>query len=113
MTPDHLTSPPSLSAPLSAPTTTVETTVASGEVDVLCDFLRLIGTLPKEYQVDFYRALERMVSDVERRRRILETVQESLAQMRTDLKYLVFDLEATRRERDEYRRLLTSEGESF
>lgn len=78
----------------------------SGEVDALCGFLRLIDSLPKEYQGDFYRTLERLVTDVERRRRILESVQDSLAQMRTDLKYLVFDLEATRRERDEYRRRL-------
>lgn len=36
-----------------------------------------------------------------RRRRILELVQEALAQLRVDMNYLVFDLEATRRERDE------------
>ena len=35
-----------------------------------------------------------------RRRRILNLVQEALSQLRLDMKYLVFDLEATRRERD-------------
>lgn len=40
---------------------------------------------------------------VNRRRRILQLVQEALAQLRLDMKYLVFDLEATRRERDEAR----------
>jgi len=30
-------------------------------------------------------------------------VQEALSQLRLDMKYLVFDLEATRRERDAYR----------
>jgi hypothetical protein len=41
-----------------------------------------------------------------RRRRILSLVQEALSQLRLDMKYLVFDLEATRRERDAYRQLL-------
>lgn len=36
-----------------------------------------------------------------RRRKILQMVQESIGQLRLDMKYLVFDLEATRRERDE------------
>ena len=31
-------------------------------------------------------------------------VQESIGQLRLDMKYLVFDLEATRRERDELQR---------
>jgi hypothetical protein len=39
-----------------------------------------------------------------RRRRILSLVQDALGQLRLDMKYLAFDLEATRRERDELRR---------
>ena len=39
-----------------------------------------------------------------RRRRILGLVQDALSQLRLDMKYLMFDLEATRRERDELRR---------
>jgi hypothetical protein len=31
-------------------------------------------------------------------------VQDALSQLRLDMKYLMFDLEATRRERDDYRR---------
>jgi hypothetical protein len=31
-------------------------------------------------------------------------VQDALGQLRLDMKYLLFDLEATRRERDNYRR---------
>ena len=38
-----------------------------------------------------------------RRKRILDLVQEALTQLRLDMKYLMFDLEATRRERDEAR----------
>lgn len=37
---------------------------------------------------------------MERRKRIMELVQDALTQLRLDMKYLVFDLEATRRERD-------------
>jgi hypothetical protein len=39
-----------------------------------------------------------------RRRRILLLVQDALSQLRLDMKYLAFDLEATRRERDDLRR---------
>jgi len=47
-----------------------------------------------------------------RRHRIIELVQESLGQLRMDMKYLVFDLEATRRERDQARaELATLRGE--
>lgn len=43
----------------------------------------------------------RVVEMVNRRRRILHLVQEALSQLRLDVKYLMFDLEVTRRERDE------------
>jgi hypothetical protein len=46
----------------------------------------------------------KVIDSTKRRRRILAMVQEALSQLRLDLKYLMFDLEATRRERDEYRR---------
>jgi len=45
----------------------------------------------------------RVVESTRRRRRILTLVQEALSQLRLDMKYLVFDLEATRRERDALR----------
>ncbi len=38
-----------------------------------------------------------------RRGKILTLVKEALQQLRLDMKYLMFDLEATRRERDDYR----------
>jgi hypothetical protein len=47
-------------------------------------------------------ALERVVESTKRRRRILTLVQDALSQLRLDMKYLMFDLEATRRERDDY-----------
>ena len=51
-----------------------------------------------------------MVECSTRRRRILNLVQEALSQLRLDMKYLIFDLEATRRERDEYREQLEKDG---
>lgn len=79
---------------------------SGNEVEELAVFIKLIDKLPMEHQGDFYRALGRLVDGYERRQRMLGHIQESLSQMRLDLKYLVFDLEATRRERDEYRRQL-------
>jgi len=69
------------------------------------DLQRLIvavQALPGEYSAEVVSALERVVESTKRRRRILTLVQDALSQLRLDMKYLMFDLEATRRERDEY-----------
>jgi len=69
------------------------------------DLLRLaasIRALPDEYSQELIPALERVIESTKRRRRILTLVQDALSQLRLDMKYLMFDLEATRRERDEY-----------
>jgi hypothetical protein len=60
--------------------------------------------LPAEYRLQLAPAVNRVVDSTKRRRRILALVQDALGQLRLDMKYLVFDLEATRRERDGYRR---------
>jgi hypothetical protein len=61
-----------------------------------------IRNLPDEYSRELAPTLERVVESTKRRRRILNLVQDALSQLRLDMKYLMFDLEATRRERDEY-----------
>ena len=69
------------------------------------DILRLasaIQALPAEFSRELIPALERVVESTKRRRRILNMVQDALSQLRLDMKYLMFDVEATRRERDEY-----------
>ena len=76
------------------------------EIHELVEILRLVDALPQECQHGFYPVLDRLAACLERRQRILGYVQDSLNQMSLDLKYLIFDLEATRRERDEYRSLL-------
>ena len=69
-----------------------------------------IDALPAHYRDAVAPALTRAVECSTRRRRILNLVQEALSQLRLDMKYLVFDLEATRRERDQYREMLEKEG---
>jgi hypothetical protein len=78
------------------------------------DLLRLatsIRDLPEQYARDLVPALERVIESTKRRRRILTLVQDALSQLRLDMKYLMFDLEATRRERDDFHtRLQESES---
>ncbi|HMO12829.1 MAG TPA: transcriptional regulator [Pirellulaceae bacterium] len=82
-----------------------------GEVNELAN---LISTLPAEYQHRLLPSVQRVVEMTKRRRRILSLVQEALGQLRLDMKYLMFDLEATRRERDKYRTALDdSSDENF
>ena len=51
-------------------------------------------------------AYQRVLDSVRRHRRILTLVQEALSQLRLDIKYLMFDLEVTRQERDELKQQL-------
>ena len=66
----------------------------------------LIAALPSEHRLTIEPVFNRVTESTKRRRRILNLVQDALAQLRLDMKYLVFDLEATRRERDEARQEL-------
>ena len=68
-----------------------------------------IDALPARSRDTVAPALSRAIDCSTRRRRILNLVQEALSQLRLDMKYLVFDLEATRRERDQYREILEKE----
>jgi hypothetical protein len=72
----------------------------------MAELMAVVQQLPCETRTAIEPALSRVVESTRRRRRILTMVQEALSQLRLDMKYLVFDLEATRRERDDYRRQL-------
>jgi hypothetical protein len=76
----------------------------------LQEMAKAIDALPARYRDAVAPALQRVIECSTRRRRILNLVQEALAQLRLDMKYLIFDLEATRRERDEYRERLEQDG---
>jgi hypothetical protein len=71
-----------------------------------------IDTLPMPHRDRLSPAFRRVIDGSTRRRRILNLVQEALAQLRLDMKYLVFDLEATRRERDRYKAIIDGESPS-
>jgi hypothetical protein len=82
-------------------------TVSSASDEMPREILSLIEVvreLPAEHQAKVSPALTRVAESSRRRRRILSLVQDALGQLRLDMKYLAFDLEATRRERDDYRR---------
>jgi hypothetical protein len=64
------------------------------------DLAAAVASLPAEHRLRLEPLMLRVVDSTKRRRRILNLVQEALSQLRLDMKYLVFDLEATRRERD-------------
>ena len=79
------------------------------EEELPADFLelgRLLERLPPSDREKIEPMYTRVLESTRRRRRILTLVQDALSQLRLDMKYLMFDLEATRRERDEYRRKL-------
>ena len=66
----------------------------------------LVRALPLDQRGKIEPVVIRIIESTKRRKRILSLVQDALNQVRLDVKYLVFDLEATRRERDGYKQEL-------
>ena len=62
-----------------------------------------LNAIPDSYAAQLAPLVDAVIESTKRRRRILTLVQDALSQLRLDMKYLMFDLEATRRERDDYR----------
>lgn len=99
---------------MSAAAKTTEQPVNDTPVE-LVELHRAIEALPAAQRLTLLPAFQRVAESTNRRRKILQLVQEALGQLRLDMKYLVFDLEATRRERDMYQqqvRELTGEGDA-
>jgi hypothetical protein len=69
----------------------------------LRDLVSTVALLPPDCRALVESKVQAVIATHQRRTRILTLVQEALAQLRLDMKYLVFDLEATRRERDDYK----------
>jgi hypothetical protein len=80
-----------------------DTTDVPSELAELND---VVQQLPVEHRDAVTIALKKVIDSTKRRRKILSLVQDALSQLRLDMKYLVFDLEATRRERDDFREKL-------
>jgi len=64
---------------------------------------RLIDSAPisKKLRNDLRTAIEQVIYNITRRRRILNLVKDVLLQIELDIKYLIFDLHVTRKERDD------------
>ncbi|QDU57674.1 transcriptional regulator [Aeoliella mucimassa] len=92
------------------PELTPNATTASEEVPAdVRQLAEFIHGLPDHYSEQILPVLDRVLESTKRRRRILTLVQDALGQLRLDMKYLMFDLEATRRERDTYKEQLENE----
>ena len=86
-------------------TRVIKSTVDDLPADVQ-ELAQAIEALPLEHRLRIENVLNRVLESTKRRRRILNLVQDALSQLRLDMKYLMFDLEATRRERDAFKRKL-------
>ncbi|HEX8325325.1 MAG TPA: hypothetical protein VF595_15595 [Tepidisphaeraceae bacterium] len=76
----------------------------------LRDLLGEISTLPPEEREKVQKLADETRLRHERLRRTVSGLQESLDSLRLSIKYLVFDLEATRRENQYLRRMLQQSG---
>jgi hypothetical protein len=72
----------------------------------LAELGRRIEGLSDPIRGDLLQAHQSVIDSVRRRRRILSLVQEALSQLRLDIKYLMFDLEVTRQEREQLKQKL-------
>jgi hypothetical protein len=72
----------------------------------LIELTSAVNDLAASDRVKLEPIVQRVIESTQRRKRILRLVQEALSQLRLDMKYLMFDLEATRRERDAFQQQL-------
>lgn len=79
----------------------------------MLELSRLIEASTGTEKKELSAAYERVAESILRRRRILNLVQEALSQLRLDVKYLMFDLETTRRERDQLQSQLEENDRGF
>lgn len=69
----------------------------------LDELLEAIDNLPERHNVKLLPIVARAKEQQRRRYRLSRLVDEALQQLRLDMKYLIFDRDCTRRERDEAR----------
>jgi hypothetical protein len=72
----------------------------------LLELRRRLETLPAEQRSELVPLCDRVTQVCRLHHRMINIAQEALLQLRLDIKYLAFDLEATRRERDAFRKQL-------
>ena len=59
-----------------------------------------VAQLPDEHRRHLMKEMDDITESTMRRRRVIKLIQESLGDIKLNMKYLMFDLTATRRERD-------------
>src|SRR5437764_7532722 len=77
------------------------------ELDALQAYLQQLPLPWRERTLPLY---DRIVQYIELQNKLLRMAQETVDQLQVDMKYLTFDVEATRRERDELMRELGIDG---
>jgi hypothetical protein len=78
----------------------------------LGELMNQINDVPENEQGDLLRMVEETRTRHDRMKKTIGDLQESLDYLRLSVKYLVFDLEATRRENAYLRKLLERQGNS-
>jgi nitrate reductase beta subunit len=78
----------------------------TSNINDLKELATLINDLPMSYKAPMAPVLARIAASMAHRTKVLDLVQQALGQLRLDVKYMAFDLEATRRERDTYKEQL-------
>ncbi len=89
----------------------IEETASESLPQDVNELMAAVMGLPENYRAQLGPIMQRVAESTRRRKRILGLVQDALGQLRLDMKYLVFDLEATRRERDAFQGRLEREQE--
>lgn len=78
----------------------------------LASLLEQIDTLPESERPKLAKLAEETQSRHKRMKKTITELQDSLDHLRLSVKYLVFDLEATRRENKYLRNILENDGDS-
>ncbi len=77
----------------------------------LTELIGRLGTLPEGERNQLEELAEQTRDRHQAMRKSLGDLQQALDHLRLSVKYLVFDLEATRRENEYLRRLIDTQGE--
>jgi chromosome segregation ATPase len=77
----------------------------------LAELMGEISTIPVTERAKLQQIADETRARHERLRKTVSSLQESLDYLRLSIKYLMFDLEATRRENNSLKKLLDEKGE--
>lgn len=77
----------------------------------LAELVREIGTLPETERAKLQLLAEQTRERHQQLKETVSSLQESIDFLRLSIKYMIFDLEATRRENNQLRKLLEQQGE--